>query len=212
MTVFAACVKSRIMIDFKQLIPAETYLGDPFVLAGRHLLGAYLCSEIGGCFTAGMITELEVYIGSCDKACHAYPNKKTPRTAVMFRPGGCAYVFFVYGMYNQFNVVAGPEGEANAVLIRALEPVAGIETMKTRRQTENLQNLTTGPGKLCQALGITAREHSGVLLNRPPLWIARGQGDYPYAAVPRVGIDYAEEYKDKPWRFYIKGSKFISRP
>lgn len=212
MTAFAAYVKTCRMIDFKQLIPAEACLGDPFVLAREHLLGAYLCSEIGGCFTAGMITELEVYIGSCDKACHAYPNKKTPRTEVMFRSGGCAYVFFVYGMYNQFNVVAGPEGEANAILIRALEPVSGLETMAARRKTDNLKNLTTGPGKLCQALGITAKEHNGISLSRPPLWIARGQKVYPCAAVPRVGIDYAEEYKDKPWRYYIKGNCFISRP
>ena len=111
--------------DFSRRLSPAVYRGDAFELAQNYLLGAYLCSEIDGELTAGMITELEVYIGSCDKACHAWPNKKTPRTATMFKPGGCAYVFFVYGMYNQFNVVAGPEGTANAVLIRSLEPVSG---------------------------------------------------------------------------------------
>ena len=131
--------------DFSRRLSPAVYRGDAFELAQNHLLGAYLCSEIDGELTAGMITELEVYIGSCDKACHAWPNKKTPRTATMFKPGGCAYVFFVYGMYNQFNVVAGPEGTANAVLIRSLEPVSGLETMMRRRKCENPANLTTGP-------------------------------------------------------------------
>lgn len=212
MTAFLSCAKARSMIDFNNMIPARDYLHDAFEVAQKHLLGAYLCSEIGGEFTAGMITELEVYIGSCDKACHAYPNKKTPRTATMFEAGGCAYVFFVYGMYNQFNVVVGPKGEANAVLIRALEPAAGIDVMQRRRRTDNLKNLTTGPGKLCQALGITAKQHDGLLLKRPPLWLARGSKPYPFVAAPRIGIDYAEEYKDKPWRFYIKDNPFISKP
>lgn len=143
--------------DFSRRLSPAVYRGDAFELAQNHLLGAYLCSEIDGELTAGMITELEVYIGSYDKACHAWPNKKTPRTATMFKPGGCAYVFFVYGMYNQFNVVAGPEGTANAVLIRSLEPVSGLETMMRRRKCENPANLTTGPGKLCQALAVTRR-------------------------------------------------------
>ena len=200
------------MPDYNLKIPLSVYAGNAFEVAVEHLLGAYLCSNVGGRFCAGMITELEVYIGSCDKACHAYPNKLTPRTKTMFRAGGCAYVFFVYGMYNQFNVVVSPTGEANAVLIRALEPVAGLETMMERRKTSQIENLTTGPGQLCQALGITAKEHDGINLSGDEIWLARRERRWDYCAVPRVGIDYAEEYKDKPWRFYIKGSKFISRP
>ena len=195
----------------KRRIPKQHYCRDPFKIAKEELLGAYLCSKIDGVLTAGKITELEVYIGSCDKACHAYPNKLTKRTATMFRQGGCAYVFFVYGMYNQFNVVVGPEGQADAVLIRALEPVVGIKEMQKRRQTEVLENLTTGPGKLCQALGITAKAHDGVDLSGNLLWLSPNIQKYEFNAVPRVGIDYAQEYKDKPWRFYIKNNSFISR-
>lgn len=197
--------------DFSRRLEKEVYLQDVFTLTKRHLLGAYLCSNVGGCFTAGRITELEVYVGSCDKACHAWPNKLTPRTATMFRAGGCAYVFFVYGMHNQFNVVAGPAGTADAVLIRALEPVAGIEVMRRRRGCEDIRRLTTGPGRLCRALGITRQEHDGEDLCGQTLWIAKGEKTYPYAARPRIGVDYAEEYKDKPWRFYIRDNPFISK-
>jgi len=192
-------------------IPAESYLQDPFEFTTQKLLGAFLCSMIGGKLTAGKITEAEVYLGSCDKACHAYPNKKTKRNAVMFEPGGRAYVFFVYGMYNQFNVVVSSEGEANAVLIRSLEPVAGIDLMMQRRRSDKLLNLTTGPGKLCQALGITAKEHNAADLNGNLLWISPSDGPLDYVAAPRIGIDYAEEYKDKPWRFYLKNNQFVSK-
>ncbi len=141
---------------FEERIKKSEFLRDPFEVATEVLLGAYLCSNIGAEFTAGKITELEVYIGAEDKACHAYLNRKTPRNAVMFEQGGVSYVFFVYGMYNQFNVVVSPTGTANAILIRGLEPVAGLEIMKRRRRCDKIPNLTTGPGKLCQALGITA--------------------------------------------------------
>lgn len=200
------------MPDFKTRIPLSTYLRDPFEFAQEELLGAYLCSNVGGVFTAGKITELEVYIGSCDRACHAYPNKLTPRTATMFRAGGCAYVFFVYGMYNQFNVVVSPEGTANAILIRSLEPVAGIETMQARRKVSELRNLTTGPGKLCQALGITRKEHDRADLCGNLLWLSPAEHPYPSKALKRVGIDYAGADKDNLWRFVIKDNPFVSKP
>ena len=160
---------------FEQRIGKKEFLRDPFEAATEVLLGSYLCSTIGGKLTAGRITELEVYIGAEDKACHAYLNRKTPRNAAMFETGGCAYVFFVYGMYNQFNVVLNEAGTANAALIRGLEPVAGIETMQDRRGTDRLDNLTTGPGKLCQALGI-GREQNGVDLGGDLLWLGGGGG------------------------------------
>lgn len=200
------------MPDFKTRIPLSEYLRDPFEFAQEELLGAYLCSNVGGVFTAGKITELEVYIGSCDRACHAYPNKLTPRTATMFRAGGCAYVFFVYGMYNQFNVVVSPEGTANAILIRSLEPVAGIETMQARRKVSELRNLTTGPGKLCQALGITRKEHDRADLCGNLLWLSPAEHPYPSKALKRVGIDYAGADKDNLWRFVIKDNPFVSKP
>ncbi len=196
---------------FNRKINREAYLGDPFDTATNVLLGAYLCRRLDdGEVLAGKITELEVYIGAEDKACHAYLNKKTKRNAAMFEIGGTAYVFFVYGMYNQFNVVIGGAGTANAVLIRSLEPVCGIERMKIFRKCDNLYNLTTGPGKLCQALNID-RSLNGADLSGETIWLSPGSGNCSYNAVPRVGIDYAEEYKDKPWRFYEKGSRFISK-
>lgn len=198
-------------MDFSAKLSQAEYLTDPFEFATKKLLGAYLCSNVGGEFTAGRITELEVYIGACDKACHAYPNKKTARTETMFRAGGCAYMFLVYGLHHQFNVVVGNEGEANAVLIRSLEPVAGLDVIKRRRKTDKIENLTTGPGKLCQALGLTVAEHNGINLCGDLVWISPNEHFYEYVSTPRIGIDYAEEYKDKPWRYYIKGSRFVSR-
>jgi len=198
------------MYGFSKKIDRDAYLGDPFDVAANVLLGAYLCSYINGQFTAGRITELEVYIGAEDKACHAYLNRKTARNAVMFERGGLAYVFFVYGMYHQFNVVIGEKGEANAVLIRGLEPVAGLDVMAARRGTDKVGNLTTGPGKLCQALGIT-RLHNAVDLAGDLLWLSPRDMPVEWETTPRIGIDYAEEYRDKPWRYVIKGNKFVSK-
>lgn len=195
---------------FAAKIKKEEYLKDPFYVAKEALLGAYLCSNIDGIFTAGKITEVEVYIGAEDKASHAYQNKMTPRNSVMFDNGGLAYVFFVYGMHNQFNVVTSPSNVANAILIRSLEPIAGVEYMKKRRHTDNILNLTTGPGKLCEALGIT-REHNALDLTGSILWISPKTEKIKFITDKRVGIDYAAEYKDKPWRFLIKDNKFISK-
>lgn len=197
--------------DFSQRILQDLYLGNAFEFTADCLIGAYLCSQVDGEFTAGMITEAEVYIGHSDKACHAYPDKLTPRTATMFRPGGCAYVFFIYGMYNQFNVVIGPEGVANAVLIRSLEPISGIEIMQRRRAKTALTDLTTGPGKLCQALGMNRKEHDGVDLSGDLVWLSPGVKTYPTETSKRVGIDYAEECRDYLWRYTLAGNKFISK-
>ena len=187
------------------------FLGNPFNVATDVLLGSYLCSYVDGQLCVGKITELEVYIGAEDKACHAYLNKKTVRNAPMFEAGGCAYVFFVYGMYNQFNVVVSPQGVADAILIRSLEPVYGIDIMKERRKCDKLANLTTGPGKLCQALGINRDYNYTDLCESNVLWLSSRDNIPKYIALPRVGIDYAEEYKDVPWRFMIKDNKFISK-
>ena len=199
-------------LDISARIPREAYLGDPFRVVKNVLLGAYLCTDFGGEPAAGRITELELYLGDRDKACHAFRFGRTPRTAPMFGPGGHAYIFLVYGMHDQFCAVIGGEGEANAVLIRALEPVEGIGIMRFRRGTDKPDNLTTGPGKLCRALGITARHNGADLLNGH-IWISPGRRVNPsdIVARPRVGIGYAEEYAAKPWRFYIKGSRFISK-
>lgn len=195
---------------YNNRLKKSDFLGNPFKVATEVLLGSFLCSNVDGQLCVGKITELEVYIGAEDKACHAYLNRKTPRNAPMFEAGGCAYVFFVYGMYNQFNVVVSPQGEANAILIRSLEPIEGIDVMKKRRKCDKISNLTTGPGKLCQALGIN-REHNYIdLCESDELWLSSGVGPLKYKALPRIGIDYAEEYKDVLWRFLIENNKFIS--
>ena len=195
---------------FEKRIDKEEFLHNPFAVATDVLLGSYLCSNIGGKFSAGKITELEVYIGAEDKACHAYLNRKTPRNAVMFEAGGLAYVYFVYGMHHQFNVVVSPEGVADAILIRSLEPVAGLDIMQKRRNNTKISNLTTGPGKLCQALGIT-REHNALDLTGNLIWLSPRIETPEFISSARIGIDYAEEYKDKPWRFLIADNKFISK-
>ena len=196
---------------YNNRLKKSDFLGNPFNVATDILLGSYLCSDIDGQLCVGKITELEVYIGAEDKACHAYLNKKTGRNAPMFEAGGCAYVFFVYGMYNQFNVVVSPQGVPDAILIRSLEPVCGVDIMKERRKCDRLINLTTGPGKLCQALGINRDYNYTDLCESNILWLSSRDNIPKYIALPRVGIDYAEEYKDVPWRFVIENNKFISK-
>lgn len=191
----------------------EVYLADPFFLAQQVLPGAYLCSCNQGILTAGRITELEVYLGGEDKASHTYQYKKTPRTAVQWEAGGLAYIFFVYGMHHQFCVTTSPENQPNAILIRALEPIIGWDEMKRRRRTDRPNNLTTGPGKLCQALAITTAQN-GTDLTGDEIWIAPRTQNIPQSclvAAPRVGVDYAAEYAAKKWRFYLKESRFISK-
>ena len=176
------------------------------------LLGKVLVHKTAEGVTSGIIVETEAYIGPDDKGAHSCGGVPTARTAVMFGQGGFAYVYLIYGMYSCFNVVANSKDKPEAVLIRALEPLDGIELMKKRRGTDNLQNLCSGPGKLCSALGIT-RELSGADLCKNELFIL----DKPalptseIAVSPRINIDYAEEYRDVLWRYLVKGSKFVSK-
>ena len=176
------------------------------------LLGKVLVHKTAEGVTSGIIVETEAYIGPNDKGAHSCGGVPTARTAVMFGQGGFAYVYLIYGMYSCFNVVANSKDKPEAVLIRALEPLDGIELMKKRRGTDNLQNLCSGPGKLCSALGIT-RELSGADLCKNELFIL----DKPalptseIAVSPRINIDYAEEYRDVLWRYFVKDSKFVSK-
>ena len=189
----------------------DFYLNDTFEVA-ENLLGATLYSNINNELTGGKIVELEVYLGKKDKASHAYGGRKTKRTGVMYHHGGKAYIYLIYGLYSLFNVVTGPEGEPHAILIRALEPSHGIETLKKRRGINDLLNLASGPGKLCSALNIT-REQNGIDLTGDTIWIVQPEKpvhENNIVRAPRVGIDYAEEFADKPWRFYIKENPHVS--
>ena len=178
----------------------------------RRLLGCLLIHRTPDGVAGGMIVETEAYIGAIDKACHAYRNR-SERTEIMYHDGGYAYVYFIYGMHHCFNVVTGPEGEGNAVLIRALEPVIGLELMQRRRNTKSVRNLCSGPGKLCQALAITKNENGlDLCATDSPLRLIRYR-HIPGAqivATPRINVVYAEEAAAWPWRFYIKNSPYVS--
>jgi DNA-3-methyladenine glycosylase len=159
-----------------------------------------------------MIVETEAYVGAIDKACHAYRNR-SERTEIMYHDGGYAYVYLIYGLYYCFNVVTGLSGEGNAVLVRALEPIIGIDQMCRRRKTEQLHNLCSGPGKVCQALAITKEEY-GMDLCDPdnPLHLVcfRSIPDDRIATSPRINVAYAEEAAAWPWRFYVKNNPYVS--
>ena len=179
----------------------------------RELLGRLLVVPArDGTRVSGIIVETEAYRGPKDRASHAYAGRRTKRTETMYGLGGTAYVYFVYGMYYQFNVVTNLRDVPHAILIRALEPVEGLEWMRRRRQEQPDRNLTNGPGKLCMALGIDRQLDQADLLH-DQVWIEEGRQAPKrlIASGPRVGIDYAEEWVDKPWRFWIKDNLFVSR-
>lgn len=153
-----------------------------------------------------MIVEVEAYDHE-DPAAHGYGNKRTERNASMFLPGGHAYVYRSYGVHWCLNFVCGDEGVANAVLIRALEPTHGIQTMQSRRGVEAERLLCSGPGRLCQALGVT-RVHDGLRLDRPPFELRPRRATPGIVTGPRIGITKAA---DLPWRYGLAGSRFLSR-
>ena len=161
--------------------------------------------------TVGRIVETEAYIGPQDLACHASKGR-TARTEVMFGPAGHAYVYFIYGFYNMLNMVTEATGYPAAVLIRAVEPVIGVELMKARRQNGALRNLASGPGKLCQAFAID-RTLNGADLRGDLLYVEdRGDPVPKFRATPRIGVDYAGKWKNKPYRFLVRDSEFVSKP
>ncbi len=178
----------------------------PTLEVAHDLLGKIFFFENNGLY-AGRVVELEAYIGTDDPACHARFGP-TKRNLVMFGPGGFTYVYFIYGMYDMLNFVTDKEGSPAAVLIRALEPLDGLELMIKNRGTDKIINLTNGPGKLCRAFGLTTA-HSGLDLTGDTAWVA-DDGFKPKSVKRsrRIGI---REGLDKNWRFYIDGNKFVSK-
>jgi DNA-3-methyladenine glycosylase len=179
----------------------------------RDLLGKLLVVPTeDGRRVSGMIVETEAYLGEVDKAAHSYGGRRTARNEITYAAGGHVYVFFVYGMYYQLNLVTGLADHPHVVLIRAVEPVEGIEVMRERRGEMKDKNLTSGPGKLCIALGIT-RDLNGEDLLGDRIWVEehRNFKKSEIAVGPRVGIDYAEEFIDMPWRFWVKDNQFVSK-
>jgi DNA-3-methyladenine glycosylase len=174
----------------------------------RDLLGCLLVRNLEGERLVGRIVEVEAYLGERDAACHSFRGR-TARNAVMFGPGGLAYVYFIYGFHHCLNVVTRDEGEPEAILIRACEPVDGLETM--RRNRKGRANLLSGPGVLCQALQID-RAFNGHPLWDAPLWICPGESvaKSRIARGPRIGVAYAGEAAQWPLCYYIKGNPFVS--
>lgn len=194
----------RLQLALALVLPESFYDRSVHEVA-RDLIG---CTVAHG-ETAGVIVETESYHAD-DEACHAFVGL-TPRTEVLFGPPARAYVYLSYGIHSLLNFVAEPEGEAAAVLIRALEPVEGIEIMRARRGLERFEELCSGPGKLTEALGI-GLELNGVPLSEGPIRVlarAEGWSEPPVVRSERVGITKATEL---PWRFSAAGSRFVSRP
>ncbi|RMG64568.1 MAG: DNA-3-methyladenine glycosylase [Calditrichaeota bacterium] len=187
-------------------LPRAFYHRDTVTVA-QELLGCYLVRRLGGELLIGRIVETEAYVGESDPACHA-ARGKTARNAVMYGPPGYAYVYFIYGMYYCLNAVTEREGFPAAVLIRALEPVAGLETMKRLRRTSRVENLTNGPGKLCQAMAID-RELNGADLCGSDLVVVPGNRieATKILATPRIGIREGTEHL---WRFLLAGNPWVS--
>ena len=199
----------------------EFYNGNTVDIA-KELLGKILVRRLDGELLAGRITETEAYIGRCDKACHAYNYRKTDRTSTMFMAPGHAYIYFIYGIHHCLNFVTEPEGEPSAVLIRGGEIVYGRETACRLRYGTlpdaltpyQRKNFLNGPGKLCKALGITRQQNRLDLTTDETLFVCESPADVglpcpdaPHVhlcAGPRIGVDYAEEARDFPWRFWLE--------
>ena len=196
-------------------LPKTFYTREDVVQIARELLGKYLVTEFDGQRTAGKIVETEAYRGPDDKACHAWMNRRTHRTGIMFAEGGHAYVYLCYGIHHLFNIVTGKKDMPHAILVRAIEPTDNVELMLERRNLAKLApRLTAGPGSLTQALGIRT-QHTGLSLvaTGSPIWLEdRGEevSEEDIIASPRVGVDYAGECALWDWRFRVRGSRWTS--
>jgi len=196
----------------------EFYNRDTVEVA-QDLLGKYIVRQLNGENLVGRIVETEAYIGRCDKACHAYNYRRTARTETLFMAPGHAYIYLIYGMYHCLNFVTESEGEPAAVLIRAIEPVAGIETMQRLRfgdkplSSYRKKNFMNGPGKVCKGFALTRNENE-MDLTGDFLFVCESPSDVGFPSLvpvdekivcgPRIGIDYAEEARDFPWRFLLQ--------
>lgn len=196
-------------------LPYSFYQNEEVVDLAIQLLGKQLFTRIDGELTGGTIVETEAYNGITDKASHAYGNRFTPRTATMYEDGGITYVYLCYGIHHLLNVVTGSKNNPQAVLIRGIEPLQGVDVMLARRRMLQLApRITAGPGSVAKALGIDKSLNAKDLLG-DEIWIEdNGIQIKPTLIVssPRVGVDYAEDHALLPWRFYIKGNQYVSKP
>ncbi|MBS1772342.1 MAG: DNA-3-methyladenine glycosylase [Bacteroidetes bacterium] len=197
------------------ILPESFYTRKDVVKIAKELLGKVLVTNFDGVLTSGIIVETEAYAGVIDKASHAYGNRRTQRTEIMYSKGGVSYVYLCYGIHHLFNVVTNIQDIPHAILIRAIEPLEGIETMLQRRKKEKLTPvLTSGPGALSMALGIHTKQ-SGMSLSGDEIRIEdRGIkiAKKDIAEATRVGVDYAQDHALWPYRFYVRGNMFVSKP
>lgn len=202
-------------------LPLDFYTRTDVVQIARDLLGKVLVTRFEDVVTSGIITETEAYRAPDDRASHAFGNRRTARTEVMFQEGGRAYVYLCYGIHHLFNVVTAPAETAHAVLIRAIAPLEGLPHMHRRRKRPERPDqkpdkaLSTGPGALAQAMGLTT-SHTGqsLLTTDTPVWMEdRGiiVGSDEIVAGPRIGVDYAGECAAWPWRFWVKNTPFVKK-
>ena len=193
------------------ILPNSFYIRKDVTQIARQLLGKKLVTHVLGKKSGGIIVETEAY-SFRERGCHAYDNMMTKRNKVMFETGGVAYVYLCYGIHHLFNVVTNKHGVADAVLVRALQPVEGEEWMLGRMNTSSLKRITSGPGKLTKALGID-RAFDGKELNSIDLWIEEGVkvSSRQIIASARIGIDYAGDDALLPWRFSIRDNPWVSK-
>ena len=196
-------------------LPYAFYQQDDVTALAQQLLGKQLFTCVDGKLTGGTIVETEAYNGITDKASHAYGGRFTPRTATMYQAGGIAYVYLCYGMHHLFNVVTGTAQVPQAVLIRGLVPTIGLATMLERRNMPTLQpRLSAGPGALAKALGIDkSLNHKDLLCDE--IWIEDNGiviNPTQIVATTRVGVAFAQDHALLPWRFYLKGNPYVSKP
>ncbi|WP_313072288.1 DNA-3-methyladenine glycosylase [Lacrimispora sp.] len=188
------------------------------IIVAKELLGKVLVHEIEGQRISARIIETEAYMGVVDKAAHSYNGRRTKRVEVMYGDPGISYIFMIYGLHCCFNVVVNEKEIPQAILVRAVEPLEGKEWMAQKRfgkayellTKSQRRGLTNGPGKLCSALSID-RNYNGADLCGSVVFIEDGESeDFNIVTTKRIGIDYAEEAKDFPWRFYIEGNEYVS--
>ena len=186
---------------------------DEVTTIARELLGKVLCTNIDGILTSGIIVETEAY-SQRERASHAFGGRRTPRTETFYNDGGISYVYMCYGIHYLFNVITNRHHTADAVLIRAIEPLEGIEDMLLRRGMDKIAHrIAAGPGSVCMALGID-KSHNGIELKAGQIWIEDRGISYKKSQIiasPRVGVDYAGEDAKLPWRYRVKDSPWVSK-
>jgi DNA-3-methyladenine glycosylase len=196
--------------EVKKLVPLQKdFFTKPTIELARSLLGCILVKETNEGTSAGYIVETEAYMGLMDRAAHSYQNRRTKRTEIMFSEAGHVYTYQMH-THCLINVVSNEIDKPEAVLIRALEPLIGIDLMYDRRGISDVKNLTNGPGKLTKALGISMEDYGRVFWEHP-LFTSKGLTPESISQGKRIGVENTGEARDYPWRFWITGNKFVSR-